>query len=335
MSLFHTATVKAPSGQRALFTKALVLVALLIVASWSLEAVLELSAQFALEAGLDTNHRKVLNNILDITCVIFFALIGALAFMRHIKQSHAERRCVDREREIMLAGISHDLRTPLTRIRLEIELSAMSEQAKAAIDQDLAQVETTLGQLMSYAQTSQTQPPKLLNLSMLLEQLIQREAPRWRAMNVKLFTDISDQIFVHFHQHDMLRIVTNLVDNALRYGRDSSGTLELSIKLKRREALALLEVADRGAGIEAHETKKLLRPFVRGVSSPRSHPSVGLGLGLGLAIVEGLVRRAGASLDLLQRQGGGLSAQIYLTCFQPAKANSATTVAAIPSQRPK
>ena len=94
-------------------------------------------------------------------------------------------RQAEADRELMLAGISHDLRTPLARMRLEIELSGVSEDARQAIDEDLGQIDHSIGQLMEYARPAGTLPQLATDISAVLAELYERErshtAPRWAA----------------------------------------------------------------------------------------------------------------------------------------------------------
>ena len=300
-----------------LFLRALVLLALITVTGLLFEAVLEQTI----------DEDPLLNTASDIFCALGLALIGALVFMNYVDRTAIKRQKAEKEREILLAGISHDLRTPLTRMRLEIELSAMSEHAKTAIDHDLAQIEHTLGQLMNYAKPSRAKPMETINLSDVLQTFIQTEKRRWMGLKVTLSVKIAPDVLIRIGRQDVSRVLMNLIDNALRYGRNDKGQLDLLIRLERTDALAFLEISDRGRGVTPEDTENLIRPFVRG---QRQASDVG-GAGLGLAIVERLLRRADAELTLLAREGGGLTAQICIPCQASIATNSATTVAAIPS----
>ena len=315
--MFLYQLVIAKNQRQRLFSKSLLCFGLLMLVILLIEAVLDQVLA----------HDQRINYLLDLTCAFLLALIGALIFMTYVDRTTKKRNRADKEREIMLAGISHDLRTPLTRMRLEIELSGMSDHAKSAIDQDLIQVEHTLAQLMTYAKPSRLRSTAIVDLSDSVLQFIESEKFRWKGLDIKLATRITRGVRVRMNHEDIVRVLTNLVDNAMRYGRDKGGTLELYIGLQRTDALAFLEISDRGPGITPEETENLLRPFVRGSQNAAGAASAGLGL----AIVERLLRRVNAELNLIPRDGGGLTAQICLACVESMAASKATTEAAIPS----
>jgi len=300
-----------------LFYRALLVLALILASGLMLEALLDQSI----------SDDPWLNALCDLLCLLGLAVIGTLAFMNYVDRALINRQRTEKESEIMLAGLSHDLRTPLTRMRLEIELSAMSEHSKTAIDHDLAQIEHALAQLMNYAKSSRVRPVETINLSTALHNFIQTEKRRWQGLNVSLSTRIAPDVYVRISQQDISRVLMNLVDNALRYGRSDSGQLDLLIRLERTDALAFLEISDRGRGIKPEDTENLIRPFVRG----NRQASDSAGAGLGLAIVERLMRRADAELTLISREGGGLTAQICTACYASTANSKTATVAAIPS----
>ena len=300
-----------------LFYRALLVLTLILASGLMLEAILDQSI----------SDDIWLNALCDVLCLLGLAVIGTLAFMNYVDRALINRQRTEKVSEIMLAGLSHDLRTPLTRMRLEIELSAMSEHSKTAIDHDLAQIEHALAQLMNYAKPSRIRPIENINLSAALHTFIQTEKRRWQGLNVRLAVKIAPDVYVRISQQDITRVLMNLVDNALRYGRDDRGQLDLLIRLERTDALAFLEISDRGRGVKPEDTENLIRPFVRG----HRQSSDGAGTGLGLAIVERLIRRADAELTLISREGGGLTAQICAACYASTANSKATTVAAMPS----
>src|SRR5690625_2763558 len=103
--------------------------------------------------------------------------------VRDIQQAEADR-------EIMLAGISHDLRTPLARMRLEIEMSLMSDEARHAIDEDLAQINHSIEQLMEYARPAEHAPEEGIAISPVLHEIYERERPHTESLGGALTADI-------------------------------------------------------------------------------------------------------------------------------------------------
>jgi len=221
---------------------------------------------------------------------------------RDIRQTEADR-------EIMLAGISHDLRTPLARMRLEIEMSSVTEEARQAIDEDLAQIDHSIGQLMEYARPAGLVPEQGIDVSSVLHDLYERERSHTESLGDSLVGSIEPNLYAKINAHDLKRIVSNLIENARRYGRspnDDKAHIELSAR--QNGNILAIEIRDQGQGIAPTDIQRLLRPFSRGESA-RTGVS---GAGLGLAIVERLLGQVGGQLQLLPRPAGGLVARIEI-----------------------
>lgn len=220
---------------------------------------------------------------------------------RELHQANADR-------VLMLAGISHDLRTPLTRMRLEVELSTMGEEGRLAIDEDLAQIEHSLAQLMDYARPASIEPPRALNLSALVTQIAERERYLTKHAGGTLTTAITPNLFAQVSATDIRRILGNLLENARRYGFERGEPPALRVALFGKASALILEVSDRGPGIAAQDVERVRKPFWRG-NTARTGAS---GTGLGLAIVDRLVQHMGGMLTFNPREGGGLTVQIEL-----------------------
>ena len=218
-------------------------------------------------------------------------------------------RQTEADREIMLAGISHDLRTPLARMRLEIEMSAVTDEARQAIDEDLAQIDHSIGQLMEYARPAAAVPEEGIDVSRVLHDIFERERPHTESAGGYLTASIQPDLYAKVAAHDLKRVVTNLIENARRYGRtpaDNHAYIQLSAR--QEGSILAIEVADQGTGIAESDIQRLLRPFSRGETA-RTGVS---GAGLGLAIVERLLGQVGGQLKLIPRPSGGLRARIEL-----------------------
>ncbi|TCT08456.1 sensor histidine kinase [Paralcaligenes ureilyticus] len=218
-------------------------------------------------------------------------------------------RQTEADREIMLAGISHDLRTPLARMRLEIELSGVSDEARQAIDEDLAQIDHSIGQLMEYARPAGIVPEQGIDVSTVLHDLYERERSHTESTGSFLTANIEPGLYAKISAHDLKRVVSNLIENARRYGR-TPGEDRAYIRLAVQEEgnILAIEVSDQGVGIPEADVARLLRPFSRGESA-RTGVS---GAGLGLAIVERLLGQVGGQLKLITRPSAGLVARIEL-----------------------
>ena len=224
-------------------------------------------------------------------------------------------RETESDRELMLAGLSHDLRTPLTRMRLEIEMSAVHDSTRRSIDHDLEQVDHSINKLIEYARASSavTQsthkiPAPVINISQALTQLISNETAQCSVQAVTLQADITNDLHARIEPFSLQRLFANLIENAKRYGRNSAGIAEIFIRLAKQDQTLVLEISDAGCGITQHESETLMRPFSRGNLARTDC----IGTGLGLAIVERLVTQAHGTICLVSRPGKGLVVQILI-----------------------
>lgn len=213
---------------------------------------------------------------------------------------------VDSERAVILAGISHDLRTPIARMLLEVEMAALPNHAREGMQSDLAQMEAIITQFLDYARPTDAAHFQAIDLSALLNQ-VAREAER--DTQVKIHAAIDANLQVTGNQTDLLRVLSNLIENAKRYGK-TAGTefTELYLGARRDAGQILIELADHGSGLPAEQIAYLLRPFTR-MDSARSQAN---GAGLGLAIVERIIQRHHGRLEISNRVNGGLMVQIRL-----------------------
>lgn len=198
----------------------------------------------------------------------------------------------------MLAAVAHDLRTPLTGLRLRAEFAPPAQAARMVAD--IERMNAMIEQVLDYAR-GELQPPQLqtMDLVPLLEDCAQ--AARLRGIEVAAELPVTLP-----WQADALllrRALDNLIDNAGRY----AGAVELSAA--RVDALLQVDIMDRGPGIPAEDRERLLQPFQRSETS-RSRTTGGTGLGL--AVAANAARSHGGQLQLLQREGGGLVARLQL-----------------------
>ena len=201
---------------------------------------------------------------------------------------------MERERAMVLAGISHDLRTPLSRMRLSLEMSGAESGAAGAMVADIDEMDAIIGQFLDFAR-GVTEQKTRQDLLALAEEVGEHYKRLGKDVSVE-----GEGVQLPFARMAVRRAVSNLIDNALRYGKEP---------IEVRVSKNVIEVSDRGPGIPASEVERLKRPFTR-LQSARSGPSAGAGLGL--AIVERVARAHGGSLDLEAREGGGLVARLVL-----------------------
>ncbi len=220
---------------------------------------------------------------------------------------------IDSDRTLILAGISHDLRTPISRMLLEVEMAKLNDDARRGMQSDLAQMDAIIGQFLDYARPAGSEMQQRVDLSGLVTD-VAREAAR--LPDVQVFSDVTSGIEINGSAIDLRRVINNLIENARRYGRTpDTGRTDIDIRCWREGDRAVLEVSDHGTGVPDDALDQLLRPFTR-LDSARSQAN---GAGLGLAIVERVVQRHGAGLRVTNRTGGGLVARITFAIPAPIR----------------
>ena len=205
---------------------------------------------------------------------------------------------MERERAMVLAGISHDLRTPLTRLRLALEMSGAESGTSRAMIADIEEIDAILGQFLDFARGTDEEK-SAQDLGLVLAELAEHYARLGKPVSVHEH-DLPPFPFARVAVH---RAIANLVDNALTY---AGGTVD--VMTFSAEGKVSVEVRDRGPGIPDGDSERLKRPFTR-LDPSRRGPS---GAGLGLAIVERIARAHGGRLELAPREGGGLVARLVL-----------------------
>ncbi|MDB5757792.1 MAG: envZ [Burkholderia sp.] len=211
---------------------------------------------------------------------------------------------VESDRTLILAGISHDLRTPISRMLLEVEMAKLNDDARRGMQSDLAQMDAIIGQFLDYARPAGSERQQRVDLSGLMTDAAREAA---RLPDVQIFSDITSGIEVNGSAIDLRRVINNLIENARRYGKTpGTGRTDVDIRCWREGDRAILEVGDHGPGVPEEALDQLLRPFTR-LDSARSQAN---GAGLGLAIVERVVQRHGAGLRVSNRTDGGLVVRI-------------------------
>ncbi|MBN5079551.1 sensor histidine kinase [Stenotrophomonas maltophilia] len=201
----------------------------------------------------------------------------------------------------MLAAVAHDLRTPLTGLRLRAEFAPTPQAARMVAD--IERMDTMIEQVLDYAR-GELQPLQMrpLDLAALLEECVQAALLR----GVEISIQGPDSLPWHGDALLLRRAFDNLIDNADRY----AGAVELRLAVVERGVQ--LEVMDRGPGIAEGDRVRLLQPFQR---SERSRSRTTGGAGLGLAVAANVARRHAGELQLLHREGGGLVACLLLGKF--------------------
>jgi two-component system, OmpR family, osmolarity sensor histidine kinase EnvZ len=247
------------------------------------------------------------------------------------------------DRRFMLAGLSHDLRTPLARLRLELEFAPLSPSQRTAMNSDIMQIDTQLKQFTDYIGSDQAQL-KRLDLGELMRAVLARYERDTRCV---LTLNITPNLPIHGDESMLLRLVGNLIENACRYGvqhtpcqdllaasqyvvtavvdtqvankwaADESVTDQLiplsapvpvaiTVQASRQKHTVMLSIKDHGQGVSSEQLAHLIQPFVRGDSSRNGCD----GSGLGLAIVARIAKRHCAELTLHSDVGVGFEARL-------------------------
>ena len=208
---------------------------------------------------------------------------------------------IEQERAVMLAGISHDLRTPLARLRLETELSVADLETRDLMAADIAQLDAIIDKFLDYAR------PESMNLGpVLLSGAISRSISPWRHdPRLLIEVHVAEDLQVHAEPVELERVLSNLLENARRYGQSPiDGITRVEIMARLQDGWVLLSVRDQGPGVPEEALQKLTQPFFRG-DTARTDAT---GSGLGLAIVEKSVLRMGGTFALVNNSAGGLMA---------------------------
>ena len=220
---------------------------------------------------------------------------------RSFNQMNTDLTRLHQERTVMLAGISHDLRTPLTRLRLAVEMldNTLDAAARAGIVQDIEDMNAIVGQFLAFARGAEDELCASVDLNQLIDATGERYARSGKCIAIEL--DALPQLTLR--PLAMQRLLSNLIDNAFHHG-----SAEVTIKTVHSGNNIVLSVLDRGLGIPPEQINAALQPFSR-LDTARGGYA---GAGLGLAIVEHIVQMHQGKLELLPRTGGGLEARVTL-----------------------
>ena len=204
------------------------------------------------------------------------------------------------DRTLLMAGVSHDLRTPLTRIRLATEMMGEEDGYLAeSINKDIEECNAIIEQFIDYLRTGQEMPMEMADLNSVLGEVVAAESGYEREIETALQPGA---IQVKMHPLSIKRAVANMVVNAARYG---NGWIKVSSGTETHRAW--FQVEDDGPGIKPEQRKHLFQPFVRGDSARSTS-----GTGLGLAIVQRIIDNHNGMLEIGTSERGGLSIRAWL-----------------------
>lgn len=210
---------------------------------------------------------------------------------------------LDAERTLLLAGVSHDIRTPLARLRLAVEMlpdDSASGSMKLGMIEDISDMDNIIHQFLDFVRGVEGEPTRMVDINELLKSLAERQARAGRDIKLKL----TSTYFIPLRPLAMQRLLDNLVGNAYAYAK---GQVEVVSKITADHIV--ISVMDNGPGIPPEHAQRLLRPFERMDSARNKNEG---GSGLGLAICNRIAKLHRGSLELINRPQGGLEARLSL-----------------------
>ena len=213
-------------------------------------------------------------------------------------QARLAKLIADRTR--MLAAVSHDLRTPITRLRLRADDIANAE-LRAQVLRDLGTMQNLVQSVLPFLR-DQHEPGPAIKID--LPPLVQTVCDGFSDMGHSVHYSGVTHLYVNCEPDQLMRAVENLIDNGLKFGT------AVEVCVDRRDHTAVIEVQDNGPGIAATEKPRVIEPFYRGDAA--RNLSEGDSFGLGLSIAYAIVGRSGGKLDLLDGTPTGLVARITL-----------------------
>lgn len=207
---------------------------------------------------------------------------------------------LDQERTLILAGVSHDIRTPLARLRLAVEMLPEREaMLKEGMIDDITDMDNIIHQFVDFVKGVEGEASQMVDINSILKNVQERHSRAGR----NLVVQFSPTYFIAIRPLALQRLIDNLVGNAYNYG---GGDVKITSKIMAHDIV--ISVIDNGPGIPESHLEKLLRPFER-MDTARTNAG---GSGLGLAIADRIARLHHGTLKLINRPEGGLEARLTL-----------------------
>jgi two-component system osmolarity sensor histidine kinase EnvZ len=196
----------------------------------------------------------------------------------------------------MLSGISHDLRTPLTRIKLQLAMIKDKNLSKKLSD-DVDEMEKMLNEYLQFASTGARDKTETFDLSELLENTIKKYE------NPSILKDFDKKIYFNGRKNLIQRCINNLIDNSLKYGK------KINIIIDKQKSNIIISIEDDGPGIPKSEYENVVKPFYK-IDKSRSETKSSVGLGL--SISSDIAKSHGGDIDFEKSNLGGLKVKIIL-----------------------
>ena len=200
------------------------------------------------------------------------------------------------QRSEMLSGISHDLRTPLTRMKLQTAFIKDNDISSKLVD-DINEMEKMLNEYLQFTSSTYLEKVELFNLSELLEEIIKKYN------NQNISKNINERVYYNGRKNLIRRSINNLIDNALKYGKN------INIELSKKNTNIFIKIEDDGPGIPENEYDNVFKPFYK-IDKGRSESKSSVGLGLSIA--SDILRSHGGNIKLEKSKLKGLEVRIFL-----------------------
>ena len=200
------------------------------------------------------------------------------------------------QRSEMLSGISHDLRTPLTRMKLQTAFIKDKSLANK-LTEDINEMEKMLNEYLQFTSSSFLEKDELFNLSNLIDEIIRKYN------NQNITKSVPSKVYFNGRKNLIKRCLNNLIDNSTKYGD------KLNIELSKKKIHLVIKVEDDGPGIPESEYENVFKPFYK-IDKGRAETKSSVGLGLSIA--SDIIRSHGGNIKLAKSPMGGLEAKIFL-----------------------
>ena len=200
------------------------------------------------------------------------------------------------QRSEMLSGISHDLRTPLTRLKLQLALLKQQDLAKK-MSEDIEEMEKMLNEYLEFSRHQKNEETETVNINNIINEIVKKYE------NGQINISVEKNLEINIRPNSIRRCLTNLIDNGLSYGK------KVTILSGKEEKNLLIIVDDDGPGIDENEYQNVMKPFYRIDKSRGQNKS---GVGLGLSIANDIIRSHGGNISLDKSPLNGLRVKISL-----------------------
>ena len=200
------------------------------------------------------------------------------------------------QRSEMLSGISHDLRTPLTRIKLQLAM-IKDKKLSEKLSSDVDEMEKMLNEYLQFASTGAKEKTEMFDLSELVKNLIKKYE------NPNIIQNFKNEIYYNGRKNLISRCINNLVENSLKYGK------KIEIQIVKNQDNIMISISDDGPGVPENEYENILKPFYK-IDKSRSETKSSVGLGLSIA--SDIVRSHGGDMKFSKSKYSGLEVSISL-----------------------